>query len=54
MKIVDSVRDPVKMYCDNNAVVFFSKNNKRRFASSLMDVKFLKVREMVNKGEIEI
>ncbi|TQE08250.1 hypothetical protein C1H46_006217 [Malus baccata] len=54
MKIVDSVKRPVKMYCDNNAAVFFSKNNKRTSASRLMDVKFLKVREKVKKGEIEI
>ncbi|KAM1561755.1 hypothetical protein ACFX1Z_004844 [Malus domestica] len=54
MKIIDSVKRPVKMYCDNNAAVFFSKNNKRTSASRLMDVKFLKVREKVKKGEIEI
>ncbi|KAM1269944.1 hypothetical protein ACFX15_001999 [Malus domestica] len=54
MRIVDSVKRPLKMFCDNNAAVFFSKNNKRTSASRLMDVKFLKVREMVKKGEIEI
>lgn len=35
MKIIDSVRGPVKMYCDNNVAVFFSKNNKRTSASRL-------------------
>ncbi|KAM2808794.1 hypothetical protein PS2_043635 [Malus domestica] len=54
MKIVDSVKRPLRMFCDNSAAVFFSKNNKRTSASRLMDVKFLKVREMVKKGEIEI
>ncbi|KAM1064086.1 hypothetical protein ACFX2A_028770 [Malus domestica] len=54
MKIVDLVKRPMKMYCDKNAFVFFSKNNKRTSTSRLMDVKFLKVREKVKKGEIEI
>lgn len=54
MKIVDSVKRPMKMFCDNNADVFFSKNNKMTSTSRLMDVKFLKVREKVKKGEIEI
>ena len=54
MKIVDSVERPLRMFCDNSAAVFFSKNNKRTSASRLMDVKFLKVREIVKKGEIEI
>ncbi|KAM2866360.1 hypothetical protein COP2_022417 [Malus domestica] len=42
------------MFCDNSDVVFFSKNNKRTSASRLMDVKFLKVREVVKNEEIEI
>ena len=26
--VVDSISRPIKILCDNNAVVFFSKNNK--------------------------
>ncbi|XP_068321563.1 secreted RxLR effector protein 161-like [Pyrus communis] len=47
LKVVDSVHKPLRMFCDNNSTVFFSKNNKRNLASRLMDVKFLKVREKV-------
>lgn len=47
LRIVDSVQGHVKMYCDNNPVVFFAKNNIRTSASRLMDVKFLKVQEKV-------
>ncbi|KAM1185013.1 hypothetical protein ACFX2G_014666 [Malus domestica] len=54
LRIVDSVQRPVKMYCDNNSVVFFAKNNRRTSASRLMDVKFLKVREKVRKGAIQV
>ena len=52
LKVVDSVQRPIKMFCDNSAAVFFSKNNKRTSASRLLDVKFLKVREKVKAGEI--
>ena len=42
------------MFCDNNSVVFFSKNNKRTSASRLMDMKFLKVKEKVKEGVIVV
>lgn len=41
------------MFCDNNAVVFFSKNNKRTLTSRLIDVKFLK-RGSNEEGDIEV
>ncbi|KAM1133510.1 hypothetical protein ACFX19_043460 [Malus domestica] len=54
LEIVDSVEKPLKLYCDNKAAVFFSKNNKRSYASRLMDIKYLKVRDEVKKGTVEI
>ncbi|TQE08813.1 hypothetical protein C1H46_005584 [Malus baccata] len=54
LKLVDSIQRPVKMFCDNNSAVFFSKNNKRTSASRLMDVKFLKVREKVKQRAIVV
>ncbi|TQE12286.1 hypothetical protein C1H46_001939 [Malus baccata] len=54
LKIVKSIQKPVRMFCDNNSAVFFAKNNRRTSASRLMDVKFLKVREEVKKGMIEV
>ena len=54
LKIINSVQRPVMMYCDNNSAVFFAKNNRRTSASRLMDVKFLKVREHVKKGVMEV
>ncbi|KAM1913352.1 hypothetical protein ACFX14_001304 [Malus domestica] len=54
LKMVKSIQKPVRMFCDNNSAVFFAKNNRRTSASRLMDVKFLKVREEVKKGMIEV
>ncbi|XP_050133151.1 secreted RxLR effector protein 161-like [Malus sylvestris] len=52
LRIVHSIQKPLKMFCDNNSAVFFSKNNKWTSTSRLMDVKFLKVREKVKEGVI--
>ena len=54
LKIVRSIQKPLKMYCDNNYAVFFAKNSKRTFPLSLMDVKFLKVREKVKQGTSDV
>ncbi|KAM1691119.1 hypothetical protein ACFXTN_029947 [Malus domestica] len=54
LEIVDSVERPLKLYCDNKVAVFFSKNNKRSYASRLMDVKYLKVRDEMKKETVEI
>ncbi|XP_070676342.1 secreted RxLR effector protein 161-like [Malus domestica] len=54
LKVVNSVQKPMRMFCDNNSAVFFAKNNIRTSASRLMDVKFLKVREQVKKGMIDV
>lgn len=52
--IVDSISRPLKIFCDNKAAVFFSKNNKRTSASRIMDVKYLVVRDRVKNEEIII
>ncbi|XP_068309679.1 secreted RxLR effector protein 161-like [Pyrus communis] len=54
LEIIDNVDRPLKLYCDNKAAVFFSKNNKRSYASRLMDIKYLKVRDEVKKETVKI
>ncbi|KAM1873031.1 hypothetical protein ACFX13_006920 [Malus domestica] len=54
LEIVDNIDRPLKLFCDNKAAVFFSKNNKRSLANRLMDMKYLKVRDEVEKGTIDI
>ena len=54
LRVVDNIERPLRMYCDNKASVFFSKNNKRSLACRLMDIKYLKVRDEVRKGTVDI
>lgn len=53
--IVDTiVRRPLKIFCNNTAAVFFTKNNKRSINSKHIDLKFYSAREKVKHREIEI
>ncbi|XP_062118466.1 uncharacterized protein LOC133832098 [Humulus lupulus] len=54
IRVVDSIFLPMLIYCDNSAVVFFSKNNKISSASKHMKIKYLTVRDLVKKGNIVI
>ncbi|KAL0293731.1 UNVERIFIED_CONTAM: Secreted RxLR effector protein [Sesamum angustifolium] len=54
LKIVDSIFRPIQIFCDNSAAVFFSKNNKSGSRNKHIDIKYLVVREKVNKKEIVI
>ncbi|KAM6560616.1 hypothetical protein CsatA_029855 [Cannabis sativa] len=54
IRVVDSISTPMLIYCDNNAAVFFSKNNKISSASKHMEIKYLTVRDLVKKGDIVI
>uniref|UniRef100_A0A2N9I4J9 Integrase catalytic domain-containing protein n=1 Tax=Fagus sylvatica TaxID=28930 RepID=A0A2N9I4J9_FAGSY len=54
LKVIDSISRPIKIFCDNRAAVFFSKNNKTSSGSKHIDIKYLSVRDMVRKGDIII
>jgi len=49
LEIVDSIAKSLKMYCDNVAVVFFSKNDKYSNGAKHMELKYLAVKEQVQK-----
>jgi hypothetical protein len=54
-RVLDSiVSRPLKIFCDNSAAVFFTKNNKRSSNSKHIDLKYYSVRERVKDEEIEI
>jgi len=54
LKIVDSIARPIKIFCDNSAVVFFSKNNKSGRRSKHIDIKYLSVRDNIKRHEVFI
>lgn len=52
--VVDSIAKPLRIYCDNTAAVFFSKNGKFSSGSKHMDLKYLVVKERVQKQQVSI
>ena len=48
LRIIDNIERPLKIHCDNAAVVFFSKGAKH------MDLKYLSVKEEVQNKKVSI
>ena len=44
--IIDRIAKPLKMYCDNSASVFFSKNDKYSKGARHMELKYFVVKEV--------
>ena len=54
LHVIDSIMRPLRIYCDNSVVVWFSKNNKTIGESKHIDIKYLIVREKVQNGVVSI
>ena len=51
-KVVDSVENPLKLYCGNEPVVFCAHNNKLSGYSKHVDIKFYVIMEQVQDHTI--
>ncbi|RVW65224.1 Retrovirus-related Pol polyprotein from transposon TNT 1-94 [Vitis vinifera] len=54
LEVVDSIFRPIVIYCDNNAVVFYSESNKISTGSKHMEIKYLIVKDLGKKEDIVI
>ena len=54
LEIVDSIARPLKIYYDNSAAAFFSKNDKYSKGAKHMELKYLVVKEEVYKQKVSI
>ncbi|KAM2860019.1 hypothetical protein COP2_025365 [Malus domestica] len=54
LRVADSIARPIQLFCDNNAVIFFTKNNKRSSTTINLDIKYLIARENVMVGLVKI
>ena len=52
--IVGSIAKPLRIYCDNTAAVFFSKNDRYTKGAKHMDLKYLSVKEEVQNQRVSI
>ena len=54
LAVVDTISKPLKIYCDNSAAVFFSKNDKYSKGAKHIDLKYLVVKDEVQKQRVSI
>jgi hypothetical protein len=54
LRIMDSISRPLRIYCDNLAVVFMVKNNKSGSRSKHIDIKYLAIRERIKEKKVVI
>ncbi|KAK3015385.1 hypothetical protein RJ639_005886 [Escallonia herrerae] len=54
LKVVDTISRPLKIFCDNQAVVFFSKNNKSSGGMKHIEIKYLVVKERIHNQIMSI
>ena len=54
LHIVDSIMRPLRIYCDNNDVVQFSKNNKTIGGLKHINIKYLVVKKRVQNRVVSI
>ena len=54
LRIMDYIHRPLRMFCDNSAVVFMAKNNKNESRSKHIDIKYLAIRERIKKKKVVI
>ncbi|XP_060216703.1 secreted RxLR effector protein 161-like [Lycium barbarum] len=52
LRVVDFVARPLRIFCDNSAVVFFSKNNKSGCRSNHIAIKYLMVTGYVKNQDV--
>ena len=54
LRVVDSISRSLKLFCDNSAVVAFSKNTRSISRSKHIDVKFYFVKKKMVESLIDI
>jgi hypothetical protein len=54
LRVVDSIKRPLRIYCDNEPVVFFSHNNKLSGSAKYIDIKCYIVNEKILDHTIEV
>ncbi|KAM1825012.1 hypothetical protein ACFX13_024551 [Malus domestica] len=52
--VIDSIAKPLRIFCDNAVAVFFSKNDKYSSGAKHMDIKYLTLKDKVQKQIVSI
>ena len=52
--MVDSIKKPLVLYCDNEPAVFYTSNNKSSAAAKHIDIKYHVVKDRVQYHTIDV
>jgi hypothetical protein len=47
LRVVDSIKIPLKLYCDNEPTIFYAHNNKKIKAVKYINIRFYVVKEKI-------
>jgi hypothetical protein len=47
LRVVDNIKRPLKLYCDNDAAVLYAHNNKKTKAAKHINISFYIVKEKI-------
>jgi hypothetical protein len=47
LRVVDSIKIPLKLYCDNEPTIFYAHNNKKNKAVKYINIRFYVVKEKI-------
>ena len=54
LKVVDDIHRPLKLYCDNEPIVTYARNNRSSNAAKHIDIKFYVVKDKVRDHAISL
>ena len=54
LKVVDCIHKPLKMYCDNQPVVFYAHNNKSSNAAKTIEIRYYVVKDKIQDQTISL
>ncbi|KAH1091569.1 hypothetical protein J1N35_018826, partial [Gossypium stocksii] len=54
LRILENVKGPLKLFCDNKSAVLYSNNNRSSSKPKHIDIKFFVVKERVQNAQISI
>jgi hypothetical protein len=52
LRVVDSIKRPLRLYCDNEPAVFYAHNNKKIKAAKHINIRFYVVKEKIQDQTI--
>jgi hypothetical protein len=54
LRVVDSIKRPLKLYCDNKPAVLYAHNNKKTKATKHINIRFYVVKEKIQDQTISL